>query len=142
MMLQNIKEHNPNWPQIPDHSYRMSIIGCFGSGKTNSLFNPINHEQDINKIYLHAKHPYEAKYQLLINKGESTSLNNFNDSKNFIEYSFDINDIYKNSEECNPNKNCKILIVFGDMIADMINNEKLNPLITELRTNKSFNKSH
>ena len=142
MMLQNIKEHNPNWPQIPDHSYRMSIIGCFGSGKTNSLFNPINHEQDINKIYLYAKDPYEAKYQLLINKGESTGLNNFNDSKNFIEYSFDINDIYKNSEERNPNKNRKILIVFGDMIADMINNKNLNPLTTELRTNKSFNKSH
>ena len=142
MMLQNIKEHNPNWPQIPDHSYRIPIIGCFRSRKTNSLFNPINHEQDINKIYLYAKDPYEAKYHLSINKGESTGLNNFNDSKNFNEYSFDINDVHKNSEKCNPNKNRKILIVFGDMFADIINNKKLNPLITELRTNKSFNKSH
>ena len=58
---ENIKEQNPNWPKIPDHPYRI-IIGGFGSGKINSLFNLINGEPDIDKLYLYAKDPYEGKY--------------------------------------------------------------------------------
>ena len=54
------------------------------------------------------------------------------DSKTFIEYSNDMDDIYKNIEEYNPNKRRKIFIVFGDMIADMLSNKKLNPVVTEL----------
>ena len=48
---ENIKEHNPNWPQIPHHPYRILMIGGSGSGKTNSLFNLIKHQPDIEKIY-------------------------------------------------------------------------------------------
>ena len=70
-----------------------------GSGITNALLNLINQEPDIERIYLYAKDPYEAKYQLLINKRESTSLKYLNDSKAFIEYSNDMDDIYKNIEE-------------------------------------------
>ena len=95
---ENIKEYNPNWPQIPDHPYRILIVGGSGSGKTNSLFNLINQQPDIDKIYLYAKDPYEAKYQFLINKRESTGLRHFNDSKPFIGYSNDMDDIYKNIE--------------------------------------------
>ena len=58
----NIKEHNPNWPEIPDHPYRILIIGGSGSGKTNKLLNLINQEPDIDKTYLYAKDPSEAKY--------------------------------------------------------------------------------
>ena len=58
---ENIKEHNSNWPQIPDHPYRILIIGDSGSGKTNSLFNLINQQLDIDTIHLYAKDPYEAK---------------------------------------------------------------------------------
>ena len=72
------------------------IIRDTGSGKTNSLFNVINQQPDIDKIYLYAKDPYEAKYQFSINNRESTGLKHFNDSKAFIEYSNDMDDIYKN----------------------------------------------
>ena len=49
-----------------------------------------------------------------------------------MEYSNDMQDVYKNIEDCNPRKKREILIVFDDMIADMINNKKLNPIVTEL----------
>ena len=81
---------------------------------------------------MYAKDPYEAKYQLLINKTESTGLKHLNDPKAFIEYSNDMQDVYKNIDEYNPDKENKILIVFDDMIADMINNKKLNSLVAEL----------
>ena len=58
---ENIKEQYPNWPQIPDHPYRMLIIGVCGSGKSPTQ-------------YLYAKDPYEEKYRFLINKQESTDL--------------------------------------------------------------------
>ena len=80
----------------------------------------------------YAKDSYEAKYQFLINKRESTGLKHFNDPKAFIEYSNDMHDVYKNIDEYNPDKENKILIVFDDMIADMINNKKLNSIVTEL----------
>ena len=69
---ENIKEHNPNWPQIPDHSYRILIITGSGSREANSIFNLISHQLNIDKIYLYAKDLYQAKYQLLINEKEST----------------------------------------------------------------------
>ena len=71
------------------------VIGGSGSGKTNALLNLINHEADFDKNNLYAKDPYEAKYQLLIKKRESTGLKYFNDSKVFIEYPNDMDDIYK-----------------------------------------------
>ena len=83
---ENIKGHNPNWLKIPDNLYRILIIGDFGSGKINALFNLASYQLDIVKIYLYAKDPFEAKYQLLINKQESTDLRRFNYSKVFIEY--------------------------------------------------------
>ena len=49
---EDIKEHNPNWPEIPDHPYIILIVGGCGSGKTNALLNLINNEPDIDKIYL------------------------------------------------------------------------------------------
>ena len=129
---EDIKEHNPNWPEIPDHPYRILIIGGSGSGKTNASLNLINNEPDIDKISLYAKDPYEAKYQLSINKRENIGLKYLNDLKAFIEYSNDMDDIYKNIEEYNPNKKGKILTVFDDMISDILSNKKLSPVVTEL----------
>ena len=129
---ENKTKHNKNWPYIPDHPYRISIIGGSGSGKTNALLNLIENQPDIDKIYLYAKDPYEAKYQYLINKREGVGINHFKDLKAFIEYSNDMRDVYKNINHYNPDKENKILIVFDDMIADMIQNKKLNSIVTEL----------
>ena len=123
---ENIIEHNLKWPYIPDHPYRILIIGGSGSGKTNALLNLINNQPDIDKIYLYAKYLYEKKYQYLINKREKVGLNHFNDPKAFMEYSNDMQDVY------NPIKKRKVLIIFDDIIADMISNNKLNPIVMEL----------
>ena len=128
---ENIIEHNSKWPYIPDHPYRILIIGSSGSRKTNALLNLINNQPDIDKIYLYAKDPYKKKDQYLINKREKVGLDHFNDPKTFIEYSNDMRDVYKNIEDYNLGRERKILIVFDDMIADMINNKKLNQIVTE-----------
>ena len=94
--------------------------------------NLIGNQPDIDKIYLYAKDPYKAKYQYLINKHEKVELNHYDDPKAFMEYSNDMQDVYKNIKDYNPRKNRKILVVFDDMIADMINNKKLNSIVTEL----------
>ena len=80
---------------------------------------------------MYAKDPYEAKYQYLINISEKLGLKRFHDPKAFIEYSNDMHDVYKNIDDCNPDKENKILIVFNDVIADMIHNKKLDSIVTE-----------
>ena len=130
---ENKIQHNSKWPHIPDHPCRILIIGGSGSGKTNALLNLINNQPDIDKIYLYAKDPYKSKYQYLISKREKVRLDHFNDPKAFmIEYSNDMEDVYKNIENYNLGKKRKILIVFDDMIVDVINNKKLNPIVTEM----------
>ena len=101
---EHIKKHNPNWPQSTDHPHRLLIIGDSESGKTILLFNLISQQPDIHKIYLYAKDPTEPKYQSLINKWKSTGLKHLNGCKAFTEYSNDMDGIYKNVEEFNPNK--------------------------------------
>ena len=91
---ENKTEHNLKWPYIPDYPYRILIIGGSGSVKANALLNLINNQPDIDKIYLYAKDPYEAKYQFLINKRENKGLKHFNDPKAFIEHSNDMQDVY------------------------------------------------
>ena len=81
---------------------------------------------------MYAKDPPETRYQILINKRESPGLTHFDDPKAFIEYSNDTQDVHKNIDKCNIDNKRKILIVFDDMIADMINNKKLNSVVTDL----------
>ena len=83
---ENKTEHNLKRPYIPDHPYRILIVGSSRSRKTNVLLNLIKNQPDINKMYLYAKDPYEAKYQYLINKREKVRLDHFNDPKSFMEY--------------------------------------------------------
>ena len=101
-----LKINVDSWQSISSVNIRGS-----GSGKTKALLKLINYEPDIDKIYLYAKDPYEAKYKLLIKKRESAGLKYLNDSKAFIEYLDDMDDTSKNIEEYNPNKKPKILLL-------------------------------
>ena len=109
---ENKTRHNQNWSYIPDHPYRIFIIGGLWSGKTNLLLNLIENQPDIDKIYLYAKDPYEAKYRYLIKIREKVSIDHHNDSRAYIEYWNDMHDVYKNINYYNPDKEKKILIVF------------------------------
>ena len=80
---ENKTKHNINSLYIPDHPYRILIIGGSESEKINLLLNLIENQPDIDKIYLYAKDPYESKYQYLINKREGVGINHFNDPKAF-----------------------------------------------------------
>ena len=70
----NNKEHNEKCPFIPDHPYRIIIIGGSGSGKTNALINLINGQNNIDKIYLYARDLSEPKYEYLIKKREDAGI--------------------------------------------------------------------
>ena len=87
---ENKTKHNSNWPYIPDHPYRILIVGGSGSGKTNALLNLISHQPDIDKIYLYAKDLYEAKYQYLIYTRAKVELNRYDNPRAFIDYSNDM----------------------------------------------------
>ena len=91
--------------------------------------NLIENQPDIDEIYLYEKDPYEAKYQYLINIGKKVGLKRFNDPKAFIEY---LCVVYKNIDKYNIDRERKILIVFDDIVADIIKNKKLNSIVTEL----------
>ena len=131
---ENNKEHNEKWPYIPDHPYRIIIIGGSGSGKTNALINLINEQNDIDKIYLYARDLSEPKYEYLIKKREDTGIKHVNNLNAFIECSNTMNDAYETINDYNLNRRRKILIVFGDMIADIMNNKKFQAIIKKLFT--------
>ena len=72
---ENTIKHNPYWPYIPDHPYRILIIEGSETGKTNALLNLMQNQPYIDKIFLYSKDPYEGKYELLINKRERVGIN-------------------------------------------------------------------
>ena len=107
---ENNKEHNEKWPYIPDHPYRILIIGGSGSGKTNALLNLIKEQDDIDKIYLYAKDLSESKYKFLIKKRKEAGIKHLEDSNAFIECSNTMDDVYENIDDYKPNRKRKILI--------------------------------
>ena len=118
-------EHN-NWP------FRMLIIGPSGSGKTNTLLHLIDKFHPIDKIYLYAKDTDEEKCQYLKNKREQVGIKNLNDPYAFIEYSNDMNDVLEDINNYNKNRDKKVLIIFDDIIADIMRTEKLKAIVKEL----------
>ena len=117
---ENKTKHNPDQPYIPDHPCRILIIEGSGFGKTNVLLNLISNQADVDKIYLYVKDHYEAKYKYLIKIRQKVALEHFKDPKAFIEYSNDMQDVHENIDEYNIVEDRKILIVFDDMIADIL----------------------
>ena len=129
---ENNKKHNEKWPYIPDHPYRILIIGGSGSGKTNTLLNLINEQNDIDKIYLYARDLSEPKYEYLIKKREDAGIKHLNNPNAFIECSNTMDDGYENIDDYNSSRRRKNLIVFDDMIADIMANKKFQAIIKEL----------
>ena len=137
----NTKAYNEKWPYILDHPYRILIVGGSGSEKTNTLLNLINEQRDINKIYLYAKDLSEYKYEHLINNREIAGIKHLNHSKVFTDCSNTMDDVYENIDDYYPNRKRKVLIVFHDMIddilmiyvfADIMANKKFQSIIKEL----------
>ena len=129
---ENKTENNPNWLDAWNKPYRILITGGSGSGKTYVFLNLIDNQPDIDKIHLYAKGLYEAKYQYLIKIREKVGIDHYNDPRPYIDYSNDMRDVYKYNGDYNPDGENKILIVFDDMIADMIGNIRLDSIVTEL----------
>ena len=98
---ENNKEHNEKWPYIPDHPYRIIIIGGSGSGKTNALINLINEQNDIDKIYLYARDLSKPKYEYLIKKHEYAGIKHVNNPNAFIECSNMMDDVHENINDYN-----------------------------------------
>ena len=133
---ENNQDHNKKRPYIPDHPYRMLIIGSSGSGKTNALLNLIK-EQDsdnfTNKIYLYAKDLNEQKKnKKKIKKPDDVRIKHLNDPKAFIECSQCIDDVDNNVNDYNLHRKRKISVVFDDMIADIMTNKRFQVIIEEI----------
>ena len=124
---ENNKEHNENWSYIPDHPYRVLIIGGSGSGRTNALLNLIKEQNGIVKIYLYAKDLTEPNYEFMIKKREDVGINHFNNPNAFKECSNTMDDVYKNIDGYNPSRKRKMLIVFDDLIPNIMSNKKFKP---------------
>ena len=109
-MMKNYDElveinHNSNWPYIPDHPYRILIVGGLGSGKTNMLLYLIKHQRpDIDKICLFVRDLFESKYQFLINGRKKVGIEILKNLKAFIDYSQIIDYVYENLEDYNTTK--------------------------------------
>ena len=129
---ENNKKHNQKWPYILDHLYKILIIGGSGSGKTNKLLNLVNEQHDIDKICLYARDLNEPKHEILIKKRKDTGIKHLNDLNEFIECSNTMDDVYQNIHDYNSSRKRKILIVFDDMIADIMTNKKFQAIIKEL----------
>ena len=115
-----VSNKNTGFSEDNDWPFRMLIIGPSGSGKTNTLLHLTNDLHPIDKIYLYAKDIHEPKYEYSSNKREQAGIKNLNDTHAFIEYSDDMTDVLDDINNYNKTEIKKVLIVFDDMIADIL----------------------
>ena len=105
------------------------IIGGSGSGKTNTLLNLINEQNDdIDKIYLYARDLNEPKYKILIKRREDAGIKYLINPNAFTDCSNTMDDVYENIHDYNSSRKRKILIVFDDLIADIMTNKKFQAI--------------
>ena len=109
---ENNKKHNEKLLCIPDYPYRILIFGGSGSGKTSTLLNLINKQNNIDKIYLYTKDLSEPKYEYLIKKREDAGIKQVNNSNAFIECSNTMDDVYEDINDYNPIRKRKIFNCF------------------------------
>ena len=107
-----IIKNNEKWPYILDHPYRILIIGGSGSGKTNTLLNLINEQNDIDKNFLYARDLNQPKHKILIEKLKDAGINHLNDTKAFIECSNTMDDVYENIYDYNSIRKRKMIVLF------------------------------
>ena len=119
---ENNKKHNEKWPYIPDHPYRILIIGGSGTGKSNTLLNLINEQNDFDKIYLYARDLNEPKYKILTKKREDAGIKHLNYSNTFIECSNTMDDVYEKIHDYESNRKRKVLIVYDRGYYDKLKN--------------------
>ena len=113
----------------------MLIIGGSGSGKTNALLDLIKKQDSdslIEKIYLYNKDLNERIYQFFIKKCGNVEIKHLNDLKATTEHSNTMNDVYNNIDDYDQLRKIRILIVFDDMIADIMTSKKFPAIIKEL----------
>ena len=130
-----ITKNNKKWSYIPDHPYTILIIGGSESGKTNALVNLIKEQNKgdvIDKIYLYARDLNKPKSQFLIEKREDARIRHLNIPNAFIESSNTMDDVYVNINDYNPSRTRKKIIVFDDMIVDIMTNRTFQAIIKEL----------
>ena len=108
------------------------IIGGSRSGKTNTLLNLINEQDDIGKIYLYAKDLCKPKYEFLIKKRENAGIKHLNNLNAFNKCSNTMDDVYENINDCNPSRKRKILIIFDDMNTDIKSKKEFQAIVEEL----------
>ena len=99
--------------------------------KTSTLLNIIKEQDDTDKIYLYAKDLSEPKYEFLIKIRKNAGTKHLNDSNAFIKCSNTMNDVYQNIDDYNPNRKRKILVVFDDMIPDIMSNKRFQAIVEE-----------
>ena len=97
-----------------------------------NLIQKQNNDNPIDKIYLYAKDLSEPNYQFLVEKCENAEIKNLNDPSAFIKYSITMDDFYKNFDDYSTKRNRTILIVFDDMIADILTKKRFQAIIKEL----------
>ena len=107
------------------------IIGGSESGKTNALLNLMKEQGDIDKIYLYAKKLSKPKYGFLIKRSENAGIKHLNDLNAFIESSNTVDHVYKDIDDYNPSIKRNNLIMFDDMVADIMTNKKFQAIIKE-----------